>query len=131
MKYSVVFEPFTDRHYIKGFQKKHKGAWDKTRTALIVEFTFAQALFEKSIAEVLCVSPDNDIQICKTEFKILGTDVSRHGSGNRCIIAIHQSTATVRVLLVYAKTDIPTSGNETEWWKKVVRDNYPEYRQLL
>jgi hypothetical protein len=131
MKYSVTFEPFTDRHYIKGFEKKYKGTWDKTLKALTIEFTFANLLFEKSIAEIIAISPDNDTKICKTEFKILGTETSRHSSGNRCIIAIHESTGTVRVLLVYTKTDIPTSGKETEWWKKVVRENYLEYRDIL
>ncbi len=131
MKYSVIFEPFTDRHYIKGFEKKYKNAWDKTLKSLYIEFTFAELLFEKSIAETISRSSDNTVRICKTEFKILGTEKSRHSSGNRCIIAIDQNIGVVRVLLVYAKTDVSTSGNETEWWKKVVKENYPEYKEIL
>jgi hypothetical protein len=129
-RYTVIFTPFTDRHFIRTFAKKYKGAWDKTQKALIVEFTFVELLFEKSIAETISVSSDNDTLICKTEFKILGTEVSRHASGNRCIIAIRKSTAIVHVLLVYSKGDIMGS-NETVGWKAVVKDNYPEYRNLL
>ncbi len=131
MKYSVIFELFTERHYIKGFEKKYKGAWDKTYKSLIVEFTFVNILFEKSIAEIICVSEDNNIKICKTEFKVLGTNMSRHGSGNRCIIAIHELEQIVRVLLVYGKTDVSSSGKETEWWKKVIKENYLEYKKII
>ena len=130
MKYAVFFHSYTDRHYIKTFAKKYKGAWDKTLTSLFVEFTFADLLFEKSIAEIISISPDNSVQICKTEFKILGTDVSRHASGNRCIIAIHKNTHTVHVLLVYSKSDMG-SGNETANWKRVIRENFLEYGALL
>ena len=130
MKYEVVFEPFTERHFIRGFAKKYKGAWDRTLKGLILEFTFVELLFEKSIAETICISSDNDIKICKTEFKIAGTEVSRHASGNRCIIAVRKSTAIVHVLLVYSKGDIGGS-NETAGWKSVIKDNYPEYRNLL
>ena len=130
MKYEVVFEPFTERHFIRGFAKKYKGAWDRTLKGSILEFTFVELLFEKSIAETICISSDNDIKICKTEFKIAGTEVSRHASGNRCIIAVRKSTAIVHVLLVYSKGDIGGS-NETAGWKAIIKDNYPEYRNFL
>ena len=130
MKYSVLFLPFTDRHYTRTFAKKYKGAWDKTLKSLVVEFTFVDVLLEKSIAETICVSSDNDIRICKTEFKILGTEVSRRASGNRCIIAVCKSKKTVHVLLVYSKGDIHGS-NETVGWQTVVKNNYSEYRDIL
>lgn len=130
MKYLVTFAPYAERHFIKAFAKKYKGAWDKTRKALEIEFTYADLLFEKSIAETICVSPDNDVKICKTEFKILGTEVSRHASGNRCIVAVQKSIATVHVLLVYCKGDI-VGPHETPGWKALVKDNYPEYRSFF
>ena len=69
-------------------------------------------------------------KLCKTEFKIVGTEMSRHASGNRCIIAVRKSTAVVQVLLVYSKGDIG-GANETAGWKAVIKDNYPEYKDLL
>jgi len=130
MKYEVIFEPFTERHFIKRFAKKYKGAWDKTLKGLNLEFTFVDLLFEKTIAEIICISADSDIKICKTEFKIAGTEVSRHASGDRCIIAVHKGSAVVRVLLVYSKGDIGGT-NETTKWKAIIKDNYPVYRALL
>lgn len=130
MKYQVVFLPFTERHYIKSFAKKYQGAWDKTRKALTLEFTLVDLLFQMTIAEIICVSPDNSIKICKTEFKVLGTEVSRHASGYRCIIAIHVDTVIVNVLLVYGKGDVG-GKNETAWWQSLVRDTYLQYRNLI
>ena len=130
MKYQVSFDPYCKRHYIKTFAKKYPGAWDKTLKSLFVEFAFVHLLFEKQIAEIISVSQENSVKICKTEFKILGTDISRHASGNRCIIAMHNNSS-VRVLLVYHKSDIVKSGNETVAWKKLVSDAFPEYSALL
>lgn len=128
MEYQVIFEPFTERHYIKSFAKKYKTSWDLTRKFLYEEFRKVDLLFFKSIAETIVDS--KDIKICKTEFKIAGTEVSRHASGNRCIIAIQKSSAIVHVLLVYSKGDIGGT-NETARWKTIIKDNYPAYRALL
>jgi len=129
MKYDVIFEPFTERHYVRTFAKKYKQAWERTISGLILEFTFVDLLFKKSIAESI-TDKNADIVICKTEFKIAGTNVSRHASGNRCIIAIHKSENKVCVLFVYGKTDL-SSGNETAEWKNVIRENYSEYRKYV
>lgn len=130
MKYQVDFLPFTERHYIKSFAKKYKGAWDKTKKALEIEFTFVDLLFQKSIAETISLSADNTIRICKTEFKIVGTNISRHASGYRCIIAVHGNEKVVKVLLVYGKGDAE-GKNETTWWQNLIKNTYPEYNNLL
>lgn len=126
--YEVLFEPFTERHFIKTFARKYKGAWDITFAALIQEFKFFDVLFLKKTAETIIDS--TEIQICKTEFKISGTNQSRHGSGNRCLAAIHKNVQKVRVLLVYHKNDLGGS-NETASWKALVKENYPEYEKML
>lgn len=130
MKYEVIFRPFTERHFIRAFSKKYKNAWERTLKGLILEFSYPDRLFEKTVAEAICVSDDADIKICKTEFRIAGPGKSRHASGNRCIIAVHKSTAVVQVLLVYSKGNIG-GPNETARWKSIIKDAYPEYRNLL
>lgn len=127
-RYEVVFTSFTERHFVKTFAKKYKGAWDTTLSFLIEEFQFFDVLFGKSIAETIIDS--KDVKICKTEFKIAGRQESRHGSGNRCIVAVHKNTNKVCVLLVYHKNNL-ASGNETANWKNLVRENYPEYSNIL
>jgi len=94
INYEVIFEKFTERHFIKSFVEQ------------------------------------KDIKICKTEFKIAGTNESRHGSGNRCIIAVNKKLNQVKVLLIYHKNDLG-GHNETSEWKGVVRENYGELKELL
>lgn len=127
--YVVTIEPFADRHYIRTFAKKYKKAWDFTLSAIIREFQSFDVILEKSIAEEI-TDKNAEVVICKTEFKISGTQESRHGSGNRCIVAKHKNANKVCVLLVYHKNDLG-GGNETANWKNVIRENYPEYGNLL
>lgn len=126
--YEVTIEPFAERHFIKTFAKKYKGAWDFTLSALIREFQSFDVILEKSIAEEI-TDRNADVVICKTEFKISGTQESRHSSGNRCIVAKHTGANKIRVLLVYHKSNLG-EGNETVNWKGIIRDNYPEYSFL-
>lgn len=130
MQYKVHITPFAERYFIKRFKKKYKTKWDITLRSLIVEFSSIEKLFDTSLVEIISVSPDNSIKICKTEFKISGTDYSRHSSGCRCIIAVHHYDKRVFVLFVYSKTDISKS-NETAGWKSIIRNNFSEYSCLL
>jgi hypothetical protein len=127
--YRVTIEPFADRHYIRTFAKKYKKAWGFTLSALIRECQNFDVILEKTIAEEI-TDRNADVVICKTEFKISGTNDSRHGSGNRCIVAQHKSTREVSILLVYHKNDLG-GGNETVQWKKAIKENYSEYRSML
>jgi len=127
--YVVVVEKFAERHYISKFKKKYKKAWDITWNAIAEQFKRIETLIGvNDIVEIIAVV--DDVMICKTEFRIAGPGKSRHASGNRCIIAVRRSMAVVHVLLVYSKGDIG-GGNETASWKSLIRDNYPEYRDIL
>jgi len=128
-EYEVIFEPFTERHFVRTFAKKYKSAWDFTLRALTEEFEKIDILFLKSIAEYI-TDKKADVVICKIEFKISGTQESRHGSGNRCIVAIHKNANKVCVLLVYNKNNLGGS-NETASWKKLIKENYPKYSNIL
>ncbi|MCR4280600.1 MAG: hypothetical protein NUV82_04230 [Candidatus Komeilibacteria bacterium] len=126
--YSVVLEEFANRHYISKFKKKYKGAWDVTWEAIVEEFKRIDSLLETSIAETIVTT--TNIKICKTEFRVAKTQESRHGSGNRCIIAVREDIHVVHVLLVYHKNDL-RGHNETAAWKKIIKDNYSEYFSVL
>ena len=45
--YEVKFESFTERHYIRTFAKKYKGAWDITQRIITEEFRQIDLLFLK------------------------------------------------------------------------------------
>ena len=127
--YAIVVEKYAERHYISKFKKKYRGAWDVTWNAIQEEFKRIDTLIGvTNIAET--ITDQGDVKICKTEFRVHGTQESRHGSGNRCIIALHKNTCVVNVLIVYHKNDLG-GGNETTSWKNLVKENYPEYKEIV
>lgn len=128
IKYSVIIQQYAERHFIKSFEKKYRRAWDITIEALKREFQSFDILLSRSIAEM--ITETSNIKICKVEFKIAGSNQSRHGSGNRCIVAVHKDTNIVNVLLIYHKNDLG-DGNETAKWKQIIKDNYIDYRGSL
>ncbi|MDP3726598.1 MAG: hypothetical protein Q8R36_05385 [bacterium] len=127
--YTVIVEKYSERHFISKFKKKYKGAWEVTWTELQGEFERIDAVIGKTnIAET--ITDQGDIKICKTEFRVHGTQESRHASGNRCIVAVHKDTCVVNVLVVYHKGDLGGS-NEIASWKNLVKENYQEYSKIL
>jgi len=128
IKYSVQVEEFAERHFIKNFRKKYKGAWDITWRAIIEEFKRIDSLFDTSIAELIIDA--KNFKIVKTEFRVVGTRQSRKASGNRCIIAVQPNSNIVYVLLVYHKNDL-NNNNETAQWKQMIKENYSQYKDLF
>jgi hypothetical protein len=127
MNYSVIFEVFAERHFIKKFSKQFGVHWEITRKALMFEFERVDALLYTDKAEIIsCI---DDVKIVKTKFKIAGTKVSSTSSGNRCIIAVHEPARVVYVLLVYSKTDF-SQKHETAQWKEKIKQAYPRYAHL-
>ena len=128
INYSVSIEAYAERHYVKSFSKKYKSKWDITLNAIIEELKRFDSLLTSSIAETIV--DGGDVLIVKTEFRIATTNESRKSSGNRCIIAVHKKLGIIKILLVYNKTDL-SGTNETAEWKRIIKENYKDYEDLL
>ena len=126
--YSVQIEEFSQKHFIKSFEKKYKSHWDVTLRAIVSSLERIDMLLLTDKAETIC--DVGDIKIVKTKFRVAGTKESAKTSGNRCIVAWHEKKQSVSVLLVYSKTDL-RSHNETADWQKIIKDNYSEYKHLF
>jgi hypothetical protein len=127
MNYSVIFEVFAERHFIKKFSKQFGMHWDITRKALMFEFERVDTLLCTDKAEI--ISSVDSVRIVKTKFKVAGTNVSAKSSGNRCIVAVHERTHIVYVLLVYSKKDF-SPKHETRQWREKIKQAYPRYAHL-
>ncbi len=128
MNHSVWIEDFAQRHFIKSFKKKYKMRWDVTLCGIIAELERIDALLLTDRADSIC-HIDN-IEIIKTDFKIAGTNESAKSSGDRCIVVRDKKKQTISILLVYGKTDL-NGANETAKWKRIIKDNYPQYKYLF
>jgi len=125
--YSIEIRPFAQRHFIDSFEKKYKSHWDITLLAIVAELERIDNLLLTNRAET--ISDVGGVKLVKTKFKVVKSNESAKTSGNRCIVAWCQEKRTVSILLVYGKTDLH-GRNETEEWKSIIRENYPEYKEL-
>lgn len=126
--FSVQIEDFAKRHFINSFEKKYKGKWGPTLIAIISQLERIDNLLLTSRAET--ITDRGNVKIIKTQFRVIDTKESAKTSGNRCIVAWNIEKQVVSVLLVYGKTDL-SGKNETAEWTKIIKDNYPEYKDIL
>jgi hypothetical protein len=128
IEYVVHLEPFAESHFVKSFARKYKGVWGSTWDGLLLEFKNFEVIKMKSYATF--ITEFENIKIYKVEFRIHATQESRRSSGNRYIVALDDEQAEARILLVYCKTDVK-GARETDWWQKMIRNNYPEYKGIF
>ena len=129
IKYKVLVTPFAEKYYIKKFERKYKDRWNLTLTSVMREIEDYEKLSGHTIFST--IAENKKERVCKMEFRIAGKGPSRKDSGNRMILVFNKIDKVAKVLLVYHKQDIPGGGNETSQWKKIVRNNHPEYQDLL
>lgn len=127
-KYSVIFDDYTTRHYVKNFEKKYKNNWAKTLETIRFECEHIESMLSTNRADL--ISAVDDYRLVKMDFAIFGIKVSPKASGNRCVLFLNDTTKNVTVLLVYSKNDIATH-NETQEWKRIIKNQYPEIGELF
>ncbi|MBP9817595.1 hypothetical protein KBC75_02435 [Candidatus Shapirobacteria bacterium] len=131
--HSVYIEKFADRHFVSSFAKKYKGKqWDITLIAIKEILSRYANVAPRNIStdsklDIIC--PCNGYILVKLDFKIAGSNVSAKSSGNRVVAAVDNENKVVKILLVYSKNDIGPP-NETAKWKKLVSENYFEFKTL-
>ncbi len=128
IKYKVTTEVFAEKYYLKKLRKKYKKIFAIPWLAFEIMLSKFDIILERENTNSI-VQIDDSISICKTEFKIMPNE-STKSSGNRCIVVCNKERQLVRILLVYHKSDI-MGVNETVWWKKVVKENYGEFKNYL
>lgn len=123
VKYSVIFDEYTRKCYVKDFEKKYKGRWDTTKKSIEETLERIARLIGTNTIDIIC-STSKDTFLVKFEFKIAKTDVSAKASGNRCILEVCNRKKEVRVLLIYCKDHIERQGKETLWWLEHVGSEF-------
>ena len=127
LNYTVEFEEYTARHYIKSFEKKYSSkTWENTAEAITASCERIDNL--RAAGRIAVIKENKDFAICKLDFAIVGTRVSPRASGNRCIILEDKVNKIARVLLVYSKNDV-RGNNETQWWRQEVCEAYPDWAE--
>lgn len=128
IRYKVIIEDFSESHYLKKIKKKYKKSFDAPWQAFEFMLSKFDLMLQRGHTNEI-VRLNENLAIYKTEFKILPHESSK-SSGNRCILVQDIERQEIRVLLVYHKGDI-LGGKETVWWKKMIKENYKEFRDCL
>ncbi len=126
--YSVEFDDYTTRHYIKSFEKKYKTAWDKTQDDLIEVCRRIDSMLEYKRADL--IASVDQFKLVKLDFAVEGTKISPKSSGNRCILVINEDYRSARILMVYSKNNIG-SPNETSKWKKTIKHQFSDIAEIF
>lgn len=129
--YRVIFEPFTQRHYIKDYERKYKSQWLQTRKAIVAQLSHVDLLVGSGRASPpIHRSNDNTQWIIKHQFAVAGRKESPKASGNRLIAYVDHNNRTVKILYIYQKNNIP-SKNETTHWHGIINEFYPEIAEIF
>ena len=126
--YRVQFEPFTERHYVKNFQKAYKDKWLATERTIIAVCERIDNMLQYNRADIISIS--GCYKLVKLDFAVEGTRISPKASGNRCILLVDEDTRAVKILLVYSKNEI-SPPNETQKWKNIIKAEYREIAKLF
>ena len=126
--YRVIFEPFTERHYVKKFHKEHKDKWLATERTIITVCERIDNMLQYNRANL--ISTSGCYKLVKLDFAVESTRISPKASGNRCILFVDEDTRAVNILLVYSKDEI-SSPDETRKWKGIIKAEYEEVARLF
>jgi len=126
--YSVEFDQFCERHYIKTFEKKYMGAWVKTRLDIEDVCRRIDNMLQYKRADL--ISSAGQYKLIKLDFAVEGTKMSSKSSGNRCILLVDEDIRSVKILLAYSKNDI-SEPNETAKWKAVIKGQFDEIGKIF
>ena len=132
-EYSVFIEKFAESHFCRVFEKKCRGKqWEITIKAIKEMLARYDNLVvgnksNSSKLDIICQC--GEYVIIKLDFSIAGSNVSAKSSGNRVVAAVDLKQKLIKILLVYSKNDID-QPNETVKWKRMVAENYNEFKKL-
>ena len=129
-KYKVDFDDHTKSHYIKKLVKKYKEKpWEITKSALRSFGESIELMLQTD--QIKLIHQKDHISIQKLYFSVAGTKVGYKDSCCRAIVAIDSNTKQVTFLLVYHKTHLSGKGGETVQWQREIKNNFPEYLDLM
>ncbi len=132
-EYTVFIEKFAESHFCRGFEKKCRGKqWEITIKAIkemLARYDNLAPNHKSTTSKLDVICPCGDYMMVKLDFTIAGSNVSAKSSGNRVVAAVDSKQKVIKILLVYSKNDID-QPNETVKWKRMVVENYEEFKEL-
>jgi hypothetical protein len=123
--YLVHLMPYAQRHFIKRFERDYPGRrWKVTLSSIREDLSRMRGL--TGTGQVDELRQGNGCWLIKYDFAVALSHQSPKASGNRCLVFLDSLTHQLWILLVYGKGDLPKNCGETDYLRKVMREEYPE-----
>ena len=128
--FKVSFSDFAETHYRKKFRKKYsEKEWEITEKSIVLSLERAYQL--KDTDRLDCIKFCEPYGLFKFDFAVAGTQKSPKNSGNRIILFLDNEQENIDLLLIYHKEDLGKRRPETEAWKYLIKNNFPEIWKTL
>ncbi|MEN8219844.1 MAG: hypothetical protein ABFS56_26545 [Pseudomonadota bacterium] len=127
--FHVSFSDFSEKHYKKRFKKKYTKEWEITEKAIIESLKRVFRL--KDTDRLDCIKFCDPYGLFKFSFAVAGTQKSPKKSGNRIILFLDNEKENINILLIYHKDDLEKRRSETEAWKYLIKNNFPNIWKII
>lgn len=122
--FNVSFSEYSKKHYQNKFKKKYTKGWEITEKAIIESLKRVYRL--KDTDRLDCIKFCDSYGLFKFDFAVAGTQKSPKKSGNRIILFLDNDASEINILLIYHKDDLEKRRSETEAWKYLIKNNFPD-----
>jgi len=132
--FTVSFDEYAERHYLKRFKKDYKGKqWEVTEDSIFqdlsrIKTSKSDLQLTQQVDELW--QKDN-YWIFKYDFRIAQTNESTKSSGNRCIVFLDNSSNKSRILIIYGKNDLPKNIGEQAFIEQVLNSEFQKLMALV
>ena len=132
--FTVEFDDYAKRHYLKRFEKEYKGRqWDITVESIIQDLarmkTSDSDLHKTQQADELWHK--DRYWIFKYAFRVALTKESTKSSGNRCIVFLDNATNRITILMIYGKGDLPKNISEQAYIEQTLEQELTDYMLMI
>ena len=126
--FTVIFTDFADRHFRKGFRKKHKKSkvWTLTEMSIVLDLERIASDLQRT-QQVDQLWHRNNNWIFKYDFTEAKSNKSPKSSGNRCVCYLDGDSRQIQILLIYAKNDLPKNMGEQQYIESILKSEFNEF----
>jgi len=132
--FTVEFDDYAKRHYLKRFEKEYKGRqWDITVESIIQDL----ARMKTSDSDLQKTQQADELWhkdrywIFKYAFRVALTKESTKSSGNRCIVFLDNATNRITILMIYGKGDLPKNISEQAYIGQTLEQELTDYMLMI
>jgi hypothetical protein len=132
--FTVKFDEYAERHYLKRFKKDYKGKqWEVTEDSIVQDLSRLKMLKSdlQQTQQVDELWHKEDYWIFKYDFRVAQTKDSTKSSGNRCVVFLDNGNNKILILMIFGKGDLPKNVGEQAFIEQTLSNELSGYLALV